>query len=288
VAANDSANTNEDTAVVIVVLGNDTDPDTATVPTNTIDPTTVVIGGTGPANGTAAVDPVTGAVTYTPRLNFNGNDSFTYVVQDTLGAFSNVATVSITVNPVDDPPNAVNDVASVNINNSVVISVLANDTDPEGNILPNTVAIVAPPNPNLGTATAQANGTVLFAAGGTAGQTAFTYRVQGGLGVFSNLATVTVNVNNVAAEVVTITQAQFRTGQSRWTITGTTTVPGPGNQMTARLQRTSQTIGSAAVTAAGAFTISVRPSPVVPIAGDVVVVTSTFGGTAQQTVSIRN
>jgi hypothetical protein len=285
VAVNDSANTNEDTAVVIAVLANDTDPDS---PANTINPATVAIGGTGPANGTATVNPVTGAVTYTPRLNFNGNDSFTYVVQDTLGAFSNVATVSITVNPVDDPPNAVNDAASVNVNNSVTISVLANDTDPEGNILPNTVAIVDPPNPNLGTATPQANGTVIFAAGGTAGQTAFTYRVQGGLGVFSNLATVTVNVNNVAAEQITITLAQFRRGQSRWRITGTTTVPGPGNQMTARLQRTGQTIGSAAVSAAGAFTIDVRNSPVVPDTGDVVVVTSTFGTQAQQTVSITN
>jgi len=285
VAVNDSANTNEDTAVVIAVLANDTDPDS---PANTINPATVAIGGTGPANGTATVNPVTGAVMYTPNLNFNGNDSFTYVVQDTLGAFSNVATVSITVNPVDDPPNAVNDAASVNVNNSVTISVLANDTDPEGNILPNTVAIVDPPNPNLGTATPQANGTVIFAAGGTAGQTAFTYRVQGGLGVSSNLATVTVNVNNPAAEQITITLAQYRIGGSRWRITGTTTVPGPGNQMTAVLQRTGQTIGSAAVTAVGAFTIDVRNSPVTPVAGDVVVVTSTFGGTAQQTVSIRN
>jgi hypothetical protein len=285
-AANDPANTNEDTAVVIAVLANDSD---ANSPANTIDNTTVTIGGTGPANGTAVVNLVTGAVTYTPRLNFNGNDSFTYVVQDTLGAFSNVATVSITVNPVNDPPTAVNDVASVNINNSVIISVLANDTDPEGNISPSTVTIVTPPAPALGTATPQANGTVIFAAGGAPGGVAtFTYTVADGAGGVSNLATVTVNVNNVAAEVVTITLAEFRTGQSRWRITGTTTVPGPGNQMTARLQRTGQTIGSAAVTAVGAFTISVRPSPVVPDIGDVVVVTSTFGGTAQQTVSIRN
>jgi hypothetical protein len=282
-AVNDIANTLEDTAVVITVLANDSDPD---APANTIDPTTVTIGGTGPANGTAVVNTTTGAVTYTPKLNFNGSDSFTYVVRDTLGAFSNVATVTISIDPVNDPPTAVNDAASVNINNSVTINVLANDTDPESNIVPGTVTIVS--QGTRGTATAQPNGTVIYAAGATAGVDTFTYTVRDGANATSNVATVTVNVNNVAAEVVTITQAQFRTGQSRWTITGTTTVPGPGNQMTAILVRTGQTIGSAVVTAAGAFTIDVRNSPVVPRAGDVVRVTSTFGGTATQTVSIRN
>jgi len=282
VAGNDFANTNEDTPVVIAVLANDTDPD---APANDIDPGTVQIGGTGPANGDAVVNG-DGTVTYTPNLNFNGNDSFTYVVRDTLGAFSNVATVSVTVNPVPDAPTANNDAASVNINNSVIINVLANDTDPEANISPSTVEIVTPGA--LGTATAQLNGTVVYAAGPAPGPDTFTYRVADGTGLFSNEATVTVSVNNVAAEQILITQAQYRIRQARWRVRGSTTVPGPGNQMTATLKRTGQTIGSAAVDVAGAWTIDVINSPVTAQPGDVVVVTSTFGSTAEQTVSITN
>jgi hypothetical protein len=285
VAVNDAANTDEDTTVDIVVLVNDSDPDTTSEPTNTIDPTTVTIGGAGPANGNAVVN-ADGTVTYTPRVNFNGIDSFTYVVQDTLGAFSNPATVTITVNPVNDAPTAVNDAASVNINNSVIINVLANDTDPEANISPSTVTIVSPGI--LGTATAQPDGTVIYAAGDTAGVDTFTYTVADGAGAESNAATVTVNVNNVAAEQITIALAEFRTRQARWRINGTTTVPGPGNQVTAVLDRTGQTIGTGAVDAVGAWIIDVRNSPVAAEAGDVVVVTSTFGTQAQQPASIRN
>ena len=283
-AVDDAFTTNEDTPAVLTVLANDSDPDTAADPTNTIDVTTVTIGGTGPANGTAVAN-ADGTVTYTPNVNFNGIDTFTYVVRDTVGAFSNPATVTVTVSPVNDPPIAVNDVASVNINNSTIISVLANDTDPEANILANTVTIVS--QGTLGTATAQANGTVIYAAGATSGVDTFTYTVADGAGAVSNIATVTVNVNNVVAEQITIALAQFRTRAARWTINGTTTVPGPGNQITAVLQRTGQTIGTAAVDAVGGWAIDVRNSPITAVAGDVVVVTSTGGATASQVVSVR-
>src|SRR5207245_1961884 len=50
-------------------------------------------------------NPNTGAYTYTPAANYNGSDSFTFKASDG-SLFSNVATVSITVNPVDDAPAA--------------------------------------------------------------------------------------------------------------------------------------------------------------------------------------
>ena len=50
------------------------------------------------SHGTTSVNPTTGAITYTPAANYTGPDSFTYKVKDNLGADSNVATVSITVN----------------------------------------------------------------------------------------------------------------------------------------------------------------------------------------------
>ncbi len=89
------------TAVVLNVIGNDTDAD------GSIDPTTVaIVGGQGPSNGSVVVDAVTGAITYTPTTGFTGTDTFQYTVQDNDGATSNAATVTVKVNA---PPTAVND-----------------------------------------------------------------------------------------------------------------------------------------------------------------------------------
>ena len=95
VAVGDSAFTSVDTAVIIDVLANDYDPD---FPSNDIDPATVAIV-TGVAHGSTGVNPVTGAVTYTPNAGYLGPDSFTYTVDDDFlpPATSNVATVTITI-----------------------------------------------------------------------------------------------------------------------------------------------------------------------------------------------
>jgi hypothetical protein len=93
VAFSDTASTNKNMAVAINVLSNDSDPD------GTLNPTTVTV--VGAANhGTISISPTTGAITYTPALNYIGPDSFTYKVKDNLGAESNLATVAITVRDV--------------------------------------------------------------------------------------------------------------------------------------------------------------------------------------------
>ena len=61
----------------------------------------------GPAHGQVTVDR-DGRYVYTPALDFNGSDSFTYRVSDGQGG-NNVYTVAITVNPVNDAPLAAND-----------------------------------------------------------------------------------------------------------------------------------------------------------------------------------
>ncbi len=96
VVTNDSYATNEDTPLVIPaagVLTNDTDVDSTTLTASVV---------TGPAHGTLTVNP-DGSFTYTPNANYNGPDSFTYKANDGL-ADSNVATVNLTVNPVNDAP----------------------------------------------------------------------------------------------------------------------------------------------------------------------------------------
>src|SRR6266511_2367505 len=58
-----------------------------------------------PANGTVTLNTLDGSFTYTPDANFNGTDSFTYQVDDGTLA-SNVATVTLTVTPINDAPVA--------------------------------------------------------------------------------------------------------------------------------------------------------------------------------------
>ena len=101
-AMDDYDTTREDTAVVIDVLANDVDVDF------NIDPSSVAIV-MMPANGTA-IPTGSGTVTYTPDPNFNGNDTFRYVVCDTVGQMMagssccDTASVFVTVLPVNDPP----------------------------------------------------------------------------------------------------------------------------------------------------------------------------------------
>ncbi|MCI0575212.1 MAG: cadherin-like domain-containing protein, partial [Chloroflexi bacterium] len=65
------------------------------------DPLTAVLV-SGPANGSLTLN-ADGSFTYQPNPNFNGQDSFTYQATD--GALpGNVATVTITINPVAEPP----------------------------------------------------------------------------------------------------------------------------------------------------------------------------------------
>ena len=89
VARNDAATTTRNAAVVIAVLANDSDADGSIVPG------TLAIA-TSPRYGSVAKKS-DGTVTYTPKRNFRGTDSFTYTVKDDGGAQSNVATVSVQV-----------------------------------------------------------------------------------------------------------------------------------------------------------------------------------------------
>jgi hypothetical protein len=123
-ARNDLPLTNEDTAVTINVLSNDIDTDGDTLTITSL---------TQPAKGTAVLNPDK-TITYTPNLNTNGSDSFTYTISDGHGG-SDTATVNLTVSPVNDPPVAVADSATVAEDGTVTIAVAANDTDPENSAL---------------------------------------------------------------------------------------------------------------------------------------------------------
>jgi len=93
VAINDNVTTNEDIAVTIDVLANDTDADG-------LDELSIEIA-SNPENGTAVVEDR--KIVYTPNENFSGNDSFEYKLIDPLGE-EVTATVNVVVIPVNDAP----------------------------------------------------------------------------------------------------------------------------------------------------------------------------------------
>lgn len=65
-------------------------------------------------SGTATIAPDSQSILYTPAADFNGVETFTYVIRDAQGA-EDTATVTITVDPVNDPPIANDDVFPANL-----------------------------------------------------------------------------------------------------------------------------------------------------------------------------
>ncbi|MDE0959885.1 MAG: Ig-like domain-containing protein [Planctomycetota bacterium] len=145
VAVDDLANLDEDTPKSINALLNDSDADLG----DTLSITSV----SAPLQGTAEI--VFGStLLYTPDLDSNGTDSFTYTITDGKGTEA-TATVSLTINPINDAPRLFNDAVQTLEDTSVDIHVLANDYDPEGHNM--TVSIPT---------TAAFDGTVTLLAGG--------------------------------------------------------------------------------------------------------------------------
>ena len=126
VAEDDAATTDEDTPVTIGVLDNDFDPDG--------DPLTLGDYDASSTQGGTVSCTDAGECTYTPAGDFNGTDTFGYTAGDGRGGTGS-ATVTVTVNPVNDPPVAVDDSASTDEDDAVQIDVLDNDSDPDGDTL---------------------------------------------------------------------------------------------------------------------------------------------------------
>jgi hypothetical protein len=170
VADDDTASTDEDEPIGIRVTANDTDVD------GDLDRGSVVVV-RKPAHGRAVVIGG-GAIRYRPDPNFHGQDRFDYRVCDARPACV-TASVTVTIRPVNDVPDAVSDVVIVVRAGNVTIDVLANDSDVDGptELEPTSVAIVA--GPSLGTARVNAtSGAIEYTASpGTDGTDRLTYVV---------------------------------------------------------------------------------------------------------------
>ena len=197
VAVDDEAGTDEDQAVTISVLENDSPPEVD------FEDSISIAGWTNPAHGAVALADaplVTEAIgaqelVYTPDPNYFGPDEFEYTIIDLLGAEA-TATVYLDVRPVNDPPEAEDDAAETDEDTPVTIDVTSNDTDVEDASADLTITMLSDPE----------HGAVALVPGGVeytpdadySGPDSFTYKVvDTDEGTSTEAANVTVTVHPV-------------------------------------------------------------------------------------------
>lgn len=203
-AVNDTASTDQNTAVSIKVLANDQGTGSLIVTGVTIDP----------AVGAAVINPDE-TITYTPNASYKtlalgqtADALFSYTMTDSTGATSR-ATVDVTVAGLNDPPVANPDVATVADKGVVTIDVLANDTDIDALHVINVVGFTKPAS---GATLALVNGQFVYHADAAAfdligaGQhvtDTFSYTISDDWGATSSTTvTVTVTGNSVPGETL--------------------------------------------------------------------------------------
>jgi VCBS repeat-containing protein len=205
VASSQAVVTDEDTAKAITLSASDVEGSALSY---TI--------GTGPTHGT-----LTGTapnLIYTPAANYNGPDSFTFTAND--GELdSNLATVSITVNAVNDAPVASNQAVVTDEDTAKAITLGASDV--EGSALSYTIGT----GPTHGTLTGTAPNLTYTPAANYNGPDSFTFRANDGE-LDSNLATVSITVNPVNDAPIASDQAVATDGTPKAIVLSATDVEG--------------------------------------------------------------
>jgi hypothetical protein len=201
VARDDAFTTSEDTPVNGDVLadngsGVDSDPDG--------DALSVALA-TGPANGSVVLQ-IDGSFSYTPDMGFSGMDTFVYQLADGNGG-TDLATATITVTPVNEPPDAMDDEFTVEIEFAVSGNLFLDnghgpDTDPDGDTF--VVCEVEGAASNVGmTINFPSGASVIVMANGD-----FTYDSIGGVALVqgkSDTFTYTICDGNGGSDTATVT-----------------------------------------------------------------------------------
>nr|WP_264002216.1 Ig-like domain-containing protein [Mycolicibacterium bacteremicum] len=179
----DSFTTDEDTPYTGTVLGNDTDADGNSL-------TAIVV--VGPQHGSLQWNS-NGTFTYTPYLNYNGTDTFTYQASD--GPLTSTATlVTMTVTAVNDVPTAGGSVTggSGAEDSTIAGTVSFGDTDTADATAPDSTTLSVTTQAQHGSVTLNQNGSYTYTpTGNYAGTDTFTYTVTDSHGA---TATATVNL----------------------------------------------------------------------------------------------
>ncbi|ANB96937.1 Serralysin [Vibrio parahaemolyticus] len=227
-AENDVITTEEDTAVTIDVLVNDSD----------VEGDVLSIQSTSVPSEQGSVDIVNGKLVFTPAENFNGDATITYIVTD--GDLTDEAKVTVTVTPVNDSPVAVDDTVSTQEDTAVTIDVLSNDTDIDGDKLSIQSATV----PEAQGKVEIVDGKLVFTpAENFNGHAEITYTVTDGQLTDEAKVTVTVNpVNDAPTIKVDAVESITEDAVSTDTVVATLTVRDtdtPEDQLTVSLENNS-------------------------------------------------
>ena len=159
--------------------------------------------------GAVTINPTTGAYSFTAAHDFNGNASFQFTASD--GSLSSAATaVTLAIAPVNDAPVAVADSGTTPRDTPLLLNVLANDSDVDGN--PLTIASVG----------SAAHGTVQILSGqvryvpnaGYVGGDSFTYAISDGAGGTAQSSAAISVTSNGLPNAVSLT---FRQGANGYT-----------------------------------------------------------------------
>jgi VCBS repeat-containing protein len=243
VASDGSLTTNEDTFASGTLSASDVESDPLTF--------SIITNGT---QGVASItDAATGAYTYTPNANANGSDSFTFQVNDgTLD--SNIATVSITITPVNDAPTASDGSLTTNEDTPASGTLVAADVD--GNLL--VYSIVTNGTKGVATITDAATGAYTYTPNANAnGADSFTFKANDGT-LNSNIATISITVTPVNDAPIA----------SDGSLTTTEDTPASGTLSASDMDGDSLTYslvangsqGSASVNADGSYTYTPNPN----------------------------
>ena len=201
VANNDAVTVTTGVPFAINVVANDTD-----VESNPL----TISGNTAPSNGSVSCSGST--CTYTSNAGYTGPDSFTYTISDGAGGTAS-ATVNVTVVPSNAPPNAVDDSATTLEGRAVVIRVLANDSDPNGD----PITITSFTQGTKGSVSCSSTLCTYTPNPGATGPDFFTYTIKDPL-LASDTATVTINITPCPGEIIIFSP-----------VDGATNVPTSGN-----------------------------------------------------------
>jgi hypothetical protein len=184
VAVADSYSTGEDTPLVVTapgVLSNDSDPD--------LNPLSAILD-SGVSHGVLVQNP-DGSFVYTPTLNYNGPDSFTYHADDGMDT-SNTVAVSLAVSAINDIPVAQDDTSNTLEDSPVSVNVVSNDSDADGD----TLGINAVTQPAHGSAVIQGSTVLYTPVLNYHGSDSFTYTVSDAHGG-TDSASVSITVTSV-------------------------------------------------------------------------------------------
>ncbi|MFC1727572.1 tandem-95 repeat protein [Patescibacteria group bacterium] len=183
VAQDDLISTDEDTAKLITLDATDLD-----LPANSLTYSIV----SGVSHGVLSV--ITDyQLTYTPESNYNGEDSFTFKVNDG-STDGNIATVSITVNPINDAPEAVADAASFDEDDTLTLAkwdLVGNDADIDGD----TLTLTSVSSPVNGSVYVDGDNVIFAPTANYNGPASFDYTISDGL--LNDTAAVSITVNAV-------------------------------------------------------------------------------------------